>query len=184
MIEETAERGDVALTNFAQHPADCLVHQIVGISECALSKREQQIWLPDAHECPGRQHGDPALPEARRAKESLEPNALLGVIEQVRAQDSWRGSVDQVPVVERASRREQHPVDARAARLVAPFELANEDQHRGQAMFVHGTLQEGTALGEGERSEDARYLALQWHADAEEAIPFSVFARAGPEEPS
>jgi hypothetical protein len=83
--------GNIALTNFTQHPADGLVDEIVLVAQqqCRNAKRVREVELPDEAES-GYDRNAP-LPDQARACQCVEERAIT--VDEVRKGSALRLSL-------------------------------------------------------------------------------------------
>jgi hypothetical protein len=94
------------------------------------------------------------------------------------AEDVWRRGVDQVPIVDAIGIVQDQFDDRLLLVLAAALELVDQDEQRGQALFVPATGQQFAHLGQPERAPvPAGDLALGGYRHAQERIALTVASR-------
>lgn len=125
--------------NFAQHPADGLVDEIVLVVEKGFGETDGIVEVGGLDEAEGGEHGDAPVPDALALGQLVQEAAVL--VDEVAADDFGRGDVHQVPTVDPSAVRYVAVVDEFlffvAFRLLRPI---GEDHGRQQAYFVKGRL--------------------------------------------
>lgn len=93
-----------SIAHFTQHPADCLVYQVVGIEQENFGDAQGIAVFALPNEGGGRDDRDAPVPEIARARESVEDGPVRR--QQVMSENMGRRRIDQVPVVDPPPARE------------------------------------------------------------------------------
>ena len=152
MVVEGQKRLYVAFADFAEHPAEGFVNEIVRMRQKEGAESEGVGEFACTDEGLG---GDALLPEAGGGGEGIWHGAVS--LEEPGTEDMWGAGIDEVPVVD--------PLGVGEESLFMPFGV-EEVQHVGLA----------ECIGVGEFGTDLR------HVEPEEEIALAILAGAGFEE--
>lgn len=125
-FEKRLQDDAVTLADLAQHPATCLVNELLGVTKQHAADGEGivKLALPDEME---RGHdGDAPFPDVCRAGEAVQRGAVKAG--EVSAGNVWRREVDQVPVVDSRGVRTVELVDRLATGLVHGVVLDDQQE--------------------------------------------------------
>lgn len=181
LVEEGLEVGAAGtLADFAEHPADGFVNEVVFVIEQDLGDGEgvEGFGLLDVVE--GGDHGDAAFPEDGGAGEFGEEGFVAAG--EVVADEMLGTDVDQVPVVDAMGVFQIKVVEFFLVGLIGGVIAGDEDEEGGEAEFVFGAVEEVFDFLKGEVGEFFGELALLGEGEAQEEVAFAVLAGAGFEE--
>ena len=97
-VEEGPQPLGVALARLTDPAADGGLDEVLRVVDQQLRDREGVVKIAAPDEGPGGGDRGPALPRRRGAREVVE--RFTGLVGEIATDDRWRGSVDQVPVVD------------------------------------------------------------------------------------
>lgn len=174
LVEEAPGHRLVALAHLAQHPPARLVHEIVIVSEEALTQLHRIVKLPVADQRLCGYDRDALLPQALRFREPAQHRALAP--QQPGAENLRRAAVHEIPVVDpfRVREVELHEV-------VAPGSLKSPDENelREQAFLVPSRAQQAEHIRLAHVIALRQQRARLRHGDAEELVALAILTRPG-----
>ena len=108
--EEIFQGRHVPLADFAEHPADRLVHQVFTVGPERFRDLERVVKVPEPDEMECRQDANPAIPEPGRFGKPVERPAAF--VRKIGPNDLRGRKVHQVPVVDELRIGEVEVVDS------------------------------------------------------------------------
>ena len=112
LLEESRQRFPVTFTDFAQHPSDGFVDQIVRMRKKFFGQRERIGKFTVSDKRDRRNDRDALLPQTRAFRHPIQDVPLF--IEQIQSDDRRTGQVYQIPVVRPVGMLEVERVDFRS----------------------------------------------------------------------
>ena len=113
-FDELREPRPVDVAGGAKHPAECLLHERLGVVRELLGERVRVVELAEPQEREGRDECGATLGPEAGCREPAERRTVAG--NQVRADDITRGEVDEVPLVDAIV-----PAEVQLVQLGAPL---------------------------------------------------------------
>ena len=141
-VQEGRQSRDIALAGLAQHPADCLVHQVLVVIDELLGNSICVVQLPAPDEGTRGKDRRPALHRPARPGQVVEDGTRL--VDQVFANDVDHATVNQVPGIDQVMTAQVQLVELATplGRGLTRACLEIHDAHRADPRFMLGALEQ------------------------------------------
>ena len=143
LLQELFQLLLVAITHFAKHPPDGLVHQVVPVVHQTLGKLDDLLELVALNERKRRQHRHTPFPQHIASSKPIKHTTLIEMLHQPSPKDFWSGRVNDVPNIHRTKIRQVELNDLAAFKIamrILRFRrdliLTNQNQHSGQPTLM------------------------------------------------